>query len=322
MKSPPSISVVIPTLNAARWLGPLIDQLSEQQPGPPDEIILVDSGSTDGTLEIASRFPVVKVLSVTQFSHGGARNYGIREARGDVVVLMTQDAIPKDGNWLARLIQPLESDEVAAVYSRQIPRDDASPMERFFLRDRFPDGPAVVRRHQGPEAPVYPETFFSNVSSAARRDVWRRFPFDEKLLMGEDQQFARDTLMAGMALVYEPASLVYHSHTYSLTQTFKRYFDSVVAFRQLYQSHGTGTSARLGGGKVWPEIAYLFRDYPWSIPYFIFYMGFKSAGVIAGHMADRLPPSWCAKLSLHPAWWMGRSLDKPTANREDVRPHE
>lgn len=307
MSETPSVSIVIPTLNAARWLPALFDQLREQTPVKPMEILLVDSGSTDATRSLAEAEPLARVISIEHFTHGGARNLGIREARGDIVVLMTQDATPRDVHWLAPLIYALNEPGVAAVYSRQVPREDASAMERFFLSDRFPAGELALRTHQGSEPPVYPETFFSNVSAAARRATWQQFPFDETLLMSEDQQFTRDALMAGRAIAYQPASVVVHSHRYTLWQTFKRYFDSVIAFRQLNVGHDTGSSARLGGLTFLNEVRYLFLRYPWWLPYYVLYQGFKAAGVLAAHAAPHLPRSWCARCSLNPGWWR---LDK------------
>lgn len=303
-----SVSIVIPTLNAGRWIEPLLAKLAEQKPLPPDEIILVDSGSVDHTLPVAARMPGVKVVPVESFTHGGARNLGIRAAQGEIVVLMTQDAIPSDENWLHALIAPLEDPQVAGVYSRQVPRPDASPMERFFLLDRFPGGAREVRTHSGVEPPVYPETFFSNVSSAARRDVWMRFPFDEHLLMSEDQQFAAAVLMAGMKIAYEPQSVVVHSHRYSPFQTFQRYFDSVAAFRQLSTSHSVGASASLGGKTFWKELGFVSRNFPGWIPVYVVHLAAKILGVIAGHGAEKIPVAWAARFSMQPRWWMSRAL--------------
>ncbi len=300
----PSVSVVIPTLNARGWLPGLMGALRRQAPNGPAEIILVDSGSRDGTIEYARGQPEVTVLPIRPFSHGGARNLGIRAAAGEIVALMTQDAEPADEHWLARLIEPLADDSVAGVYSRQIPRPDAPPMERFFLMDRFPGGAAPVRRrHDGTAPPIYPATLFSDVSSAARKATWLRFPFDERLLMSEDQQFARDVLLAGLSLVYAPASVVLHSHTYGLRQTFSRYFDSVVAFRQLSRGHTVARSARLAGLTTGRELAYLAREAPAHLPYHLVYSAFKGAGVLAGHAADWLPRRLCARWSMNPSWW-------------------
>ncbi len=298
------VSIVIPTLNAAAWLPELFRLLAGQQPQAPDEIVLIDSGSTDATLALARAQSHVRVLEIEDFTHGGARNLGIREATGAIVVLMTQDAQPADPYWLQALVQPLEDSNVAGVYSRQVPREDASAMERFFLAHYFPVGPREVRQHPGSGEPMYPETFFSNVSSAARRDTWLRFPFDETLLMSEDQQFARDVLSAGLALVYEPASVVRHSHCYGLRQTFKRYFDSVVAFRQLARGHHAGISAGLGVRLGVAELKYLVRHHPFVLPYYALYQVSKAGGALAAHAADKLPAMVCARCSMQPRWWL------------------
>lgn len=299
----PSVSVVIPTLNAGRWLPDLLDALAVQEPQPPTEIVLVDSGSTDDTANIAATADRVQWLPIDRFTHGGARNTGIRAAGGDIVVLMTQDAIPANPKWLQALLAPLDDAEVGAVYSRQVPRSHVSAVEEAFLFDRFPDGDRIVRRHDGEGIPVYPLTFFSNVSAAARRSTWLEFPFDETLIMSEDQQFARDILLAGLAIVYEPASIVLHSHEYGLIDTFKRYFDSVVAFRQLSRRHKAAASAQLGHSTVGREMAYVARNRPLSLPHYLMHTMAKAMGVAAAHAADRMPPSWCARCSMQPTWW-------------------
>jgi rhamnosyltransferase len=94
------VSVVIPMLNAERYLPRLLPAILSQKPSPPDEILLLDSMSKDRSREIARQFPAVRVIPVEKFSHGGTRNMGAREARGEFVVLMTQDAFPKDDGWL------------------------------------------------------------------------------------------------------------------------------------------------------------------------------------------------------------------------------
>jgi rhamnosyltransferase len=298
-----TVSVVIPTRNAAVWLPALLDRLADQAPVPPQEVILVDSSSRDGTRELAAARPEVRLLTVERFTHGGARNLGIRAATGECIALLTQDALPADEHWLARLLEPLADPEVAGVYARQIPRPDADPLERFFLADRFPNLRApAVRRHEGREPPVYPKTFFSNVSSALRRSDALAYPFDESLLMGEDQQYARDVLMAGRTLVYQPTARVWHSHAYSPWQTVKRYFDSTVAFRQLSAQHGVTTSAALGLATLRREAGFVRRAAPLWLPQYALYTLARAAGVLASHVESILPRGVCARLSLQPDW--------------------
>jgi rhamnosyltransferase len=299
----PAVSVVIPVLNAAAFLPELLKALFTQEPQPPREVILVDSLSTDNTRELALSDSKIRAIPISDFSHGRARNLGAREARGDIIVLLTQDALPAGPGWLARLLEPLADPAVAAVYSRQIPRPGTAPMERFFLLTHFPDaGP--IRREKGDKLYLgFEDVFFSNVSAAIRRDALLTFPFDEELIMSEDQQFARDILHAGYATVYQPSSVVIHSHRYTLKHVFRRYFDSVYSLRKIFSGHGFGTSASMGARYVLKESAYVLRNYPCSLPYYFLYNIAKTAGTVAAHLADRMPRWMARKCSLHRYYW-------------------
>ncbi len=300
---PEAASVVIPTLNAAGYLPALLDRLLSQQPSPPMEIILVDSSSTDNTRDTALSFERVKVIPIARFSHGGARNLGARTARGEFVVFMSQDAMPVDNSWLANLLASFSDEQVAAAYSRQVPRDDAPPPERFFIEHHFPSGKPARRVKPEGRPPAFEDVFFSNVSSAARRELVLKFPFDEDLIMSEDQQFARDLLSAGYAVVYQPGSAVLHSHRYSLVTVFKRYFDSVYSLTQLFADHDMGTSVGIGLRYLREETGHIIRRHPAYLPRYFFYTLAKTAGTIAGHFANRMPRAWLKRLSMHSYHW-------------------
>lgn len=297
------VSVVIPVLNAAAHLPALREAFQAQKPVAPQEIILVDSGSTDGTRALAAAWPGARLIPLADFSHGRARNLGGREARGDLVVLMTQDALPTDEHWLANLLAPFADPQVAAVYSRQIPKPDAPPTERFFLHYHFPPGAPVRRVKTGSGPLTLQDVFFSNVSAAVRREMLLRFPFDETLIMSEDQQFSRDLIAAGYTVVYQPSSAVFHSHRYSLKTAFRRYFDSVYSLTVIFPEHGVGTSASLGLQYVRQELIYILRHYPWYLPYYGLYNLAKTMGTLAAHHAVSLPPWLLQKLSLHSYHW-------------------
>lgn len=301
--SQPSVSVVIPVLNAAAFLPDLLKAIFAQKPRPPDEVILVDSLSTDGTRDLASSDSRIRVIPISNFSHGRARNLGAREARGDIIALLTQDALPAGPDWLDRLLEPFADPTVAAVYSRQIPRPDAAPMERFFLLTIFPNaGP--TRREKGDKPYLgFSDVFFSNVSAAVRRNVLLRFPFDEELIMSEDQQFARDILNAGYATMYQPSSAVIHSHRYTLKHVFRRHFDSVYSLTKIFSGHDFGTTASIGIRYVFREMAYMARNHPRCLPYYFLYCIAKASGIITAHFADRMPRWMARKCSLHPYYW-------------------
>ena len=297
-----TVSVVIPVLNAEAYLAPLLAAILSQKPLAPQEIVLVDSNSKDRTREIAANFPNVRVIPISNFSHGRSRNLGAREARGEVIVFLSQDALPQNESWLANLLLPFSDPNVAAAYSRQVPRADANPMERYFLFTHFPPGDAVRREARGVE-PDLGNVFFSNVAAAVRRDVLLKFPFDEELFMSEVLQVSRDFIKAGHAVVYQPESVVLHSHNYTLPVVFRRYFDSVYSLTKIFPKHGLGTSASMGFRYLFREIWHMARHYPEWFPYYICYSVSKTTGTLAGHFAEKMPRSWARAMSLHRYYW-------------------
>lgn len=298
----PGISVVIPVLNAERFLPPLFLALAAQSLKPL-EIILVDSGSTDGTRFIAAGHERVRVLSVDDFSHGRARNLGAREARGDIVVFMSQDALPLGERWLEELVTPLLGDGVAAAYSRQIPNQSATPMERFFLHARFPEEGHIRKKTSMNGELTLEDVFFSNVSSAVRKCLLEEHPFDEDLIMSEDQKLSKDLLEEGHTIAYASRSMVMHSHAYKLGEVFKRYLDSAHSLDQIFASHTMKTSASIGLKYLARECRYVARNYPTWIPYYVLYTAAKSLGTITGHWALSMPRMVLKRISLHGYHW-------------------
>ena len=176
-------------------------------------------------------------------------------------------------------------------------------MERYFLHTHFPDGQSVKRSRQGDERLTLGKVFFSNVSAAIRRDVLLKYPFDENLIMSEDQQFARDVLMAGYSVIYQPKSVVIHSHDYSLGTVFRRYFDSVYSLTYIFPHHDMGVSASMGLKYLMREIGFMVCKYPLWLPYYFCYTVAKTTGTVAGHFADNMPACWLKKFSLHGYHW-------------------
>jgi len=298
-----TVSIVIPVLNAAEHLALLARLFQSQKPVPPLEVVLVDSGSTDDTLALAKQLGFI-TTTIFPFSHGGARNLGARLARGDLVVFLTQDAEPADERWLNQLTAPFQDPQVAGVYGRQLPRPDATPLECLFLAHRFPAGEAQTRRYSA-ESPIgYEEAFFSNVNAAVRRSVLLENPFDETLLMCEDQQFSRDVLRIGYAVTYAPNAQVIHSHTYTLRRYFQRYFDSIVALRQVFGGRfGLGTSSRLGRSYVGQEARTILRDHPGFFFRYVVLTLVRIAATLAAFASPVLPWRINRALSLHQKYW-------------------
>lgn len=225
-------SVVIPVKNAGRFLDAQLAAVFAQEGEGRPEVVIVDSGSTDDTLSIAARYPA-RVVSIRpeEFNHGETRNLGARESRGEFIVFLTQDALPADGAWLGSLCAPLRGDPaVAGSFSRHIPRPGCSlPLARQ-IAEEWPQGGGLerivkrVRSREELEARKPHFVYFANTSSCLRRSVWERFPFN-RVEFGEDADWAERVLLAGYAIVYEPASAVIHSHDHTLREQLRQHYD-------------------------------------------------------------------------------------------------
>jgi rhamnosyltransferase len=297
------VSIIILTLNAGPRFGRVLDAVRAQRFDGAVEILVLDSCSTDGTPELAVSTDGIAVHSVTDFGHGRTRNDAARLARGRFVVYLTQDALPINDRWLTDLLAPFDDPNVAATFSRQVPYSNATPMERFFLSKRFPDERIVRPEPTKHRLGLY-SVFFSNVSSAIRRDVLMEFPFQDSLIMSEDQQFARDVIAAGWRTVYEPASVVQHSHRYTLWQVFIRYFDSLYSLKEIF-GDSAGDISIEGLRYAFEEFQHILRRRPHWLAYLVLYDFCKAAGTVAGHLGHHLPVSVCRALSLHKYYWTG-----------------
>ncbi len=278
------ISVVIPVKDAGPDLQRCLRAIGDQRVDEDVEVVVVDSGSSDGSVEEARSFGArVHEIPPSEFNHGGTRNLGVSLARGDTIVFTSQDAHAEGPEWLARLTAPLGDPRVAGAYGRQVAHEDASPSEHFFLDFLYGDRPRVQRR--GPDGRVGPDaTLFSNVNSAIRRDVFERFPFVEDIIMSEDQEWSARVVADGYLLHYVPDAVVRHSHPYTLRQAFRRFYESGLSARRSYLvDSSVAELARLHLGYPFREIAWLVRtrQLRW-IPRAVAYQAVKAAGLVLG----------------------------------------
>lgn len=231
------ISIVIPVRNGGVGLRRCLVAIRGQAIADEVEIVVVDSGSTDGSQELARSFGArVHEIPSEQFNHGATRNLGARMAAGEIVVFTVDDAVPIGERWLECLCAPLrEPNDVAAAYSRQIAQPSAPPHQRFYIDFRF--GPqARLQRASGPSELTVATTLFSNVSSAIRASILDEFPFPSDIVIAEDLEWCSRVLLAGHSVAYVPDSIVEHSHDYSLGELFKRYFDQGAAAERSFMA--------------------------------------------------------------------------------------
>jgi len=225
------ISIVIPTLNGGRLFHRCIEAVARQKVDRPVEIIVIDSGSADGTAEFAADYAKVIRIAKSEFNHGLTRNLGIGESSGELVALLVQDAVPQDEFWLQRLADVFKDPLVAGAYSRQAPHPGANPVVAARLKRWSAGGDKPkVKQISDPAAfdslePVEKLDLvsFDNVASMIRRSAWEKIPFPPAAF-GEDTKWALQALKAGWKLVYEPRSVVMHSHSKGLWYEFRRVY--------------------------------------------------------------------------------------------------
>jgi rhamnosyltransferase len=203
-----TVSVILRTRNEARALPGTVAAIRTQMwpAGAAPEMIFVDSGSTDGTLQIARELGVDRSVDLSDepFSFGRALNRGAAQAAGDVLVALSAHARPAHDRWLEHLLRPLVDPAVGGVYGAQWPWSDAWLPVALDYRRCYRNTPLV---HHTPE-----DAYFSNANAALRRSVWQEIPFDEDLPACEDQDWARRAIARGWAVAYAPEAAVYHSH--------------------------------------------------------------------------------------------------------------
>jgi rhamnosyltransferase len=197
------------------------------------EIIAIDSGSTDGTIELLTSFAVpVWHIPAEQFHHARTRNYAATLARGRFLVFLSHDAIPADEHWLSTLLTNFDDPQVGAVYGRQLPKPESS-VERRDVFDAIYGENKIVKDPAHQDGMGYRFYHFSDVNAALRRSVWEKVRFPEDLKVFEDLGIAKRILDGGWKIVYEPRASVFHSHTHSTVGLLKRYFDIGYTLRRL-----------------------------------------------------------------------------------------
>ncbi|HNV86593.1 MAG TPA: glycosyltransferase [Candidatus Omnitrophota bacterium] len=232
------VSVILLTKNAETGLPTLLDSLQEQETVLPAEILILDSDSRDRTPEIAhNRGISFHRILPEDFSHSRTRNFGVSLAKSDYIVFITQDAAPENRFWLAELIKPFgDCANLAATYSRQIPKTGCNPPEKRSIGIGAPEQDELRKIHNSADKngriDLWRLIRFSNVSACYRTDLLRQYPFDERLSMVEDQEWCRRILEQGFKIRYCAKSVVRHSHHFGIRQCYRRAFEYGVSYRK------------------------------------------------------------------------------------------
>ncbi len=231
-----SISVLMPTWQGMEFLERVLAALAGQELDLPWDLRIIDSGSTDGTWETLqawrSRFPVpleLERIHQVEFDHGDTRNLLAARSRGDLIVFLTQDAIPGGPDWLATLAKNFDDEQVGGAYCRNVARPDAHDVTRVLcandpgyitgrIESRLPEPEAYALLTPDEKRLLFN---FQDVASAVRRELWERHPFP-RANFGEDILMARALLEGGYTVVYDDVAVVEHSHDYDAAETYNR----------------------------------------------------------------------------------------------------
>lgn len=226
-------SILIPAKDEALNIRTCLDAVLSQASSTEFEVILVDSGSTDGTPEIVSGYPVrLYRIAPETFHHARTRNYLASLAQGAYLVYLNADAFPASPNWLNFLLSNFSDSSVGAVYGRHLPKQDCNLERQVVLATMYGDV-KIVKEPSRKRELGYRYYHLSTVNAAFRKNVWESTGFPEELKIFEDVGIAKRILDSGWKIVYEPTATVYHSDNHSPKELFKRYFDLGVIWKQL-----------------------------------------------------------------------------------------
>jgi rhamnosyltransferase len=221
LNSGKKISCVIRTRDEGKCIGKCLEMLCSQDGNFDVDIVVVDSGSVDDTLDIVRKHKT-KLLHVERkdlkdFDYSYALNIGIEACTGDIVAILSAHSVPVQRDWLLRMTSHFEDKLVAGVYGRQVPWPDADWSEVLRIQNSFGESSQVFSKNEMNGSCLYG---FSNAASCIRRDLWRTYPF--RLPAAEDSDWAGQVIEKGYKIVYEAQACVYHSHKESVRAAAQR----------------------------------------------------------------------------------------------------
>tara|TARA_R100000049_G_C1957388_1_gene117436 strand:- start:4565 stop:5473 length:909 start_codon:yes stop_codon:yes gene_type:complete len=299
-----SVGLCVPTLNAgtlwSEWLARTVPAAANFR------VLVVDSSSDDETASAAQQAGLeVLVIERRDFDHGGTRQRALLQLDDcDIVIFLTQDALVVGADALTRLVAAFEDPQVGAAFGRQLPHQDATPVAAHARYFNYPPQSRVVGSKDVPRLGIK-TAFLSNSFAAYRREaLLEAGGFPEGTILSEDMMAGARLLQQGWKLAYCADACVQHSHNYSLSAEFKRYFDvGVFHHQEQWLLAWLGKAEGEGKRFVLSEIRYLWRHAPWRLPEAAIRTLLKYAGYRLGKAEARLPLALKRRLSMHRGYW-------------------
>lgn len=306
------ISVVIPTYNAESYLPDLLEKLKAQS--VTFELIIIDSSSTDATPALAkTAADTVLTIPKDTFDHGGTRTIAAKQATGDIIVFLTQDAMPCSDTAIETLVRTLDDPKTGAVFGRQLPYEDTSLFGRHLRYFNYPEH-SYSRRLSDKEKYGIKTAFFSDSFSAYKKEVLEKVGwFKDGLIVGEDMHIAARILLLGYTIAYNAQAEVYHAHSYTITEEFKRYFDTgVFHTKEDWLLKTFGKAEGEGKRYIKSELHYLRQHHAYmKLPEFFLRNMMKYLGYKLGRHYTYLPSVMIPACSMHTSWWRSEHISTP-----------
>ena len=293
------VDVIIPVYHPGKEFSVLLERLTEQT-AVIHRIIAMNTEENYWNKELEQKYPLLEVhhLKKSEFDHGGTRAWAAELSDAEIMVFMTQDAVPADRNLIENLVKALEKEKmIAAAYARQLPNEMCSFAERYTRSFNYPEK-SYVRTQR--DLSLYGiKTFFcSNVCAAYKKEIYQELGgFVRKTIFNEDMIYAGKLIQMGYGIAYAADAKVIHSHNYSCMQQFHRNFDLGVSQAE-HPEIFAGVPSEVEGIKlVKKTINYLIQKRKiWLIPGVILQSGCKYAGYLSGKNYRKLPRKmilWC-----------------------------
>ncbi|WP_167955957.1 glycosyltransferase [Anaerosporobacter faecicola] len=246
----------------------------------------------------------VRHITRTEFDHGGTRNYAASLSKADILMFLTQDAMPLDERLIENLVKPLKEERVAVTYARQLANDQAGEIERYTRTFNYPD--VNVRKGKEDLERLGIKTYFcSNVCAAYKREVYEKLGgFVTQTIFNEDMIFASKVIQSGYQIEYASNACVIHSHKYTYRQQFTRNFDLGVSQRQYREIFENIKSESEGIALVKKTMKHLIKKKKaYLIPDLVLQSGFKFLGYKAGLRYEKLSKKTRKRFSMNKSYW-------------------
>lgn len=297
-----TIGVVVVTLNAKHHLPHNLPQLLNSSLKP--RVLVVDSSSTDGTVELARKFGAeTLIIPRNEFNHGTTREKARRYLNTDIVVMLTQDAYAVDNDMIEHLTRPIIEKKASVAYARQIPHDLAGFFETFHRHFNYPDQCHIRGKENSAHYGAY-TVFCSNSCAAYLNTALDEIGGFKHVLIGEDTLAVADLLHRGHKIAYVAKAKVKHSHHYRLIDEFKRYFDTGLARRMYQQQIGfAGRDEKRGLKYVSEMLKHVTLKKPYLLPYALMNISAKFLGYHIGRHSQNAPLWFKKALSSQKHYW-------------------